>query len=585
MAETVEDRDWWRRVEEVFSRAVELPEHERAAYLETACGDDATLRAEVESLLQHEASSQEGLNRVLAEAAASYASEPQTNPDIGLRVGHFQIVRELARGGMGVVYLGVRTDSDYAQVVAIKLIRSGLRSDRFVRRFRAERQFLASLHHPNIAMILDGGSTADGRPYIVLEYIEGEPITSYCRKKQLELTRRVQLMETVSKAVGYAHKHRVLHRDLKPENILVTREEVVKLVDFGIAKLLEPDSEHARQTTSSFRFLTPAYASPEQIAGTPVSPPTDVYSLGIILYEVITGRHPWEEFRSTPYKLFVEANRKPPPPPSRAPGGLAELKRRIDPDLDNIVMKAMARDPQQRYATAAELAADLERWRLQLPVSVSKNTWHSRLSRAVRRNPVTSAAVGAAVVLAAALAGVIWNYSIESRQWRASAYPELARARHFAAMELAAGGDLEAAAEAFAECLRYLDLAADAGAGNGEVLASLQARCYTGAAWAAMRRDQADKAGAMAARAVAAAQTAHQPVLLAAALFADGDARSRRGDVKGADDRYRAACELTVPGMDLLLAAPTPETARLWLARCQDSSAADFPVPAGENTP
>ena len=570
MAETVEDRDWWRRVEEVFTRAVDLPEEERTAYLEEACAGDEVLRAEVESLLRHESVSQEGLDRVVTEAAASYVSEAGVNPDIGLRVGRFQIVRELARGGMGVVYLGVRTDSDYAQVVAIKLIRSGLRSDRFVRRFRAERQFLASLHHPNIAMILDGGSTADGRPYIVLEYIEGDPITSYCRERKLDLSRRVQLMETVAKAVGYAHRNRVLHRDLKPANILVTREEVVKLVDFGIAKLLEPESEQARQTTSSFRFLTPAYASPEQIGGTPVSPQSDVYSLGIILYEVLAGRHPWEEFRSTPYKLFVEANRKPPPPPSRAPGGDPELKRRIDSDLDKVVMKALARDPAQRYATAEELAADLERWRLQLPVSVSEQTWLSTLTRTARRNPVACAAVAVAALLAAALAGLLWRQDAVAREWQASAYPELARARHAAAIELAAAGDVAGAAEAFAGCLEYLEQAARAGA-EASTLDPLRVRCSTGAVWAAVRRDQAEKAVTIAARAVEIARRTRRPDLMAAALFADGDARSRRGDVAGADERYREACSLTAPGMNLSLAAPGADVARRWLDLCGES--------------
>ena len=577
MAQSVEDRQWWRRVEEGFTRAVDLPKNERDTYLAEACAGDATLRAEVESLLAHEAASQEGLGRVVAEAAASCASEAEPNPDIGLRVGRFQIVRELARGGMGVVYLGVRTDSDYAQVVAIKLIRSGLRSDRFVRRFRAERQFLASLHHPNIAMILDGGSTPDGRPYIVLEYIEGEPITVYCRERKLDLAARVYLMETVAKAVGYAHRHRVLHRDLKPENILVTREEVVKLVDFGIAKLLEPDSEQARQTTSSFRFLTPAYASPEQIAGTPVSPPSDVYSLGIILYEVLSGRHPWEEFRSTPYKLFVEANRKPPPPPSRAPGGNPELKRRIDSDLDKIVMKAMARDPAERYATAGELAADLERWRLQLPVSVSDRRLFSRLARTLRRNPVASAAVAAALLLAASLGAVLWREGALEREWRAATYPELARARQFTGMQLAAAGDAAGAAEAFADCLRYLDQAAQAGA-EASALDAPRARCSTGVSWAAIQRDRAAAAAAASARAVEVARRTGRPDLLAAALFADGDARSRQGDVAGAEERYREACAILTPGMDLSLASPAPQAAQRWLDLCQDRGAAEPPL-------
>ncbi len=581
MAETVEDRDWWRRVEEVFAGALDLPEADRAAYLEKACAGDATLQAEVQSLLRYETVSQEGLDRVVAEAAATYASERasdnEVSSDLGLRVGRFQIVRELARGGMGVVYLGVRTDSDYAQVVAIKLIRSGLRSDRFVRRFRAEKQFLASLHHPNIAMILDGGSTPDGRPYIVLEYIEGDPITSYCRQRKLDLSARVQLMETVSKAVGYAHRHRVLHRDLKPENILVTREEVVKLVDFGIAKLLEPDSEHARQTTSSFRFLTPAYASPEQIAGKPVSPPSDVYSLGIILYEVLTGRHPWEEFRSTPYKLFMEANRKTPPPPSRSPGGDPELKRRIDSDLDKVVLKAMARDPSERYATAQELAADLERWRLQMPVSVGEHGRLSRFWRTVRKNPVASGAIAVAVLLAAALAGVIWRQAAVERRWRASTYPELARARDFMAKQLAAGGDVRAAADSFADCLRYLRQAAEAGAADS-ALDPLKAQCSTGAAWAALRQDQAEKAAALAASAVETARSIGQPALLAAALFADGDARSRRGDVSGADERYREACNVVAPGMDLSLASPTPQTAEQWLEFCREVPPTETPT-------
>jgi serine/threonine protein kinase/Tol biopolymer transport system component/tetratricopeptide (TPR) repeat protein len=332
----------WKEIKEIFACALERQAAERAEYLDAACAGDASLRREVESLLaSHQQAGEFIETPALSTDTTLGASGEEDDADIGRRIGAYRTVKEIGRGGMGSVYLAVRADDEFERRVAIKLIRRGMEIDFIVRRFRNERQILANLDHPYIARLLDGGTTEEGLPYFVMEYVDGLPIQRYCEDSKLPVPERLKLFEKVCEAVQYAHGRQVIHRDLKPGNVLVTTEGTPKLLDFGVAKLLDPDlKEHtAEPTTAGFRMMTPAYASPEQLHGEPATAASDVYSLGVLLCELITGRRP--ERSGTPTG----------PPDERLAGG-----------LDNIIAKATSEKPGQRYAIAAQLAEDLRRY-------------------------------------------------------------------------------------------------------------------------------------------------------------------------------------------------------------------------------
>jgi len=386
----------WKRVEQVFESALEHPPAERAAFLDTACEGDAPLRQQVESLLL--ALDQAGTSAVfppLNTPATNTLASPASV--IGKRLGAYRIVQEIGRGGMGSVYLAVRADAEYQKRVAIKLIRRGTDNEFIIRRFRNERQILASLDHPNIASLLDGGTTEEGLPYFVMEYVEGHPLFSYCDSHKLTIAERLRLFRKVCSAVQYAHQHRVVHRDLKPSNVLVTTEGVPKLLDFGIAKLLDPDlaSQTLDPTTAAVRLMTPEYASPEQVLGETVTPGSDVYSLGILLYELLTDHRPYKLRDHSPYELARVICEEDPDLPSVVvnlievitlsghepfevtPTSVGEtrsttpeqLRRDLAGSLDSIVLKAMRKLPLQRYASVEELSADLGRYLDGHPVS------------------------------------------------------------------------------------------------------------------------------------------------------------------------------------------------------------------------
>ena len=286
--------DRWSRIEEIFQNALERPPSQRDEYVAQACGGDAELRSEVESLLASDSGAVTTLRSVI-EADVRQLSAAADASEAGLRVGPYLLVRELDRGGMGVVYLAVRSDEQYFQFVAIKMIRKGMDWSSLVQRFRAERQILATMTHPNIGAILDGGETEDGRPFIVMEYVEGQPITLFSESRGLSIRQRVELFRSVCSAVHYAHQKLVIHRDIKPSNVLVTPERVVKLIDFGVSKPLVPELYlgDLPKTESWQRLMTPDYASPEQVRGQEVTTATDTYSLGVLLYELLTGSRPY----------------------------------------------------------------------------------------------------------------------------------------------------------------------------------------------------------------------------------------------------------------------------------------------------
>ncbi|MEM6335703.1 MAG: serine/threonine-protein kinase, partial [Bacteroidota bacterium] len=406
-----------QRVLEMVERAFEVPAQDRAAWVAEACEGDEALRAEVEALLAADAEADAFLEQPVThagsirEAAALLAAEL---PAEG-RAGPYRLLQSLGRGGMGTVYLAQRDDGAFEQNVAVKIVRRGMDTDDILTRFRTERQILASLQHPNIARLLDGGMTADGRPYFVMEYVEGVPITRYCDEHRLSIDERLRLFATVCGAVQYAHQNLIVHRDLKPGNILVADDGTVKLLDFGIAKLLDPDFGGVEaRTRTEMRVMTPEYASPEQVRGNVLTTASDVYTLGVLLYELLAGRRPYDlpsrlqhEIErvicaedparpSTAVKRVVTLRRRDGTTETVSPDTISErrnmppdsLKRRLGGDLDTIVLKAMSKEPARRYGSAEQLAQDVRRHLDGLPVEARPATVSYRLRKFVERHRV-----------------------------------------------------------------------------------------------------------------------------------------------------------------------------------------------------
>ena len=372
----------WQRLKELFGGAVDLGDPERAAFLDEACAGDASLRAEVEVLLASHREAESFLSLPPTGAGEAGLEAPAGAPSPPLRVGPYRIVREIGRGGMGTVYLAERDDEAFHRQVAVKVIRRGMDSDFVVERFRAEREILAGLAHPHIAALLDGGTTDEGLPYFVLEHVEGVPIDRYCDERRLSTTQRLSLFLDVCEAVRHAHARLVVHRDLKPGNILVTADGVAKLLDFGLARLLDPASASPDRTATQLRFLTPAFASPEQVRGGAITVASDVYSLGALLYLLLTGRRPHGPDDATYEELTRRATLVDPPRPSAAAleepsagdplgdagrlaavreGSPARLRRRLAGDLDAMVMMALRKEPERRYPSVERLAEDVRR--------------------------------------------------------------------------------------------------------------------------------------------------------------------------------------------------------------------------------
>jgi eukaryotic-like serine/threonine-protein kinase len=390
----------WRRIKEVFTTALEIPPALRQAWLNEALPGDPSLAEEVRSLVAAYEGGGEVFEQGALAAAPELRQELQTAVE-GLRIGPYRILSELGRGGMGAVYLAVRDDAAYEQRVAIKLVKRGMDTDEIVRRFVHERKILAGLAHPNIARLLDGGTTADGRPYFVMEYVEGRRITVFAREKKLGVEEKLRLFVKVCSAVQFAHQNLIVHRDLKPGNLLVDRDGEPKLLDFGIAKLLAPPSLGglSELTRAHQRPMTPEYASPEQIAGGVVTTATDVYGLGILLYELLVGHNPAAVER----QLGAGWAERPASQSLRALGDL-RTARRLQGDLDTIIGKALDREPQRRYATATALAEDVERHLDRRPVKARRPTVGYRLGRTLVRHKLASAFV-LSVAMFAGVAG------------------------------------------------------------------------------------------------------------------------------------------------------------------------------------
>jgi len=361
----------WEVITGLFEQAAALPDAERAGWLARATSDPE-IRQAVEQLLAADATPAAVLGASLDELAAAAASPRDLGPElIGERIGAWHILRELGQGGMGTVYLAERADGAYQKQVAVKVVKRGMDTDEILRRFRRERQILAKLEHPHIGRMYDGGVTADGRPYLVMEYVAGEPINRYADARALDVEARLRLMVTVCRTVEHAHRHRIVHRDIKPSNIMVTTDGDVRLLDFGIAKLLDDDVEEgSTRTATGHRLMTPGYASPEQMAGFPTSPSDDVYALGVVLHELLTGRRPPHPLAPVSGGTTTTERLEP---PSRAAGRMqldvaaarratpSTLRRRFRAEVDTIVLKATELLPAARYDSAGALADDLQR--------------------------------------------------------------------------------------------------------------------------------------------------------------------------------------------------------------------------------
>lgn len=403
----------WRKIEAVFEQALELPWDQRPSFLQSMCDGDEELRREVQSLLDSHAGAGSFIDQPSLFVVSDEIERDKATVASGQLIGSYRVVRELGRGGMGAVYLAERADEQYQKRVAIKLIKRGMDTDAVLRRFRNERQILASFDHANIARLFDAGTTVAGLPYFVMEYVEGVSIDKYCDAHALSVPNRLKLFCEVCAAVAYAHRCGVIHRDIKSSNIVVTAEGVPKLVDFGIAKILQPASgTETLLTTADMRPMTPQYASPEQIRGEALTAATDIYSLGVVLYELLTGQLPYHFVSQSPHVMARAITEQEPTRPSTASAKSAGSSKSQIPnpkllrgDLDNIVLKALRKEPEQRYQSVEQLSEDIARHFEGQPIIARPVRAPARVWRWSRRNPILAGAASVCLVLGLA---VIW---------------------------------------------------------------------------------------------------------------------------------------------------------------------------------
>jgi serine/threonine protein kinase/tetratricopeptide (TPR) repeat protein len=450
IADTALTPERWQRIKEVFAEAQEHSPSDRTAFLKRVCEADESLHREVESLLAAAES----------EAAALAEYSPADDVMIGRRIGAYKIIQRIGRGGMATVYLASRADEQYEKQVAIKILLPELGSDDLLRRFRNERQTLAKLDHPNIVKLLDGGSTQEDLPYLVMDYVQGVPVDKYCDNHKLSTERRLRLFCQICAAVQCAHLNLIVHRDLKPSNILITEDGLPKLLDFGISKVLQPSSGSPITQTLT-RRMTPAYASPEQVKGEAVAPATDIYSLGVALYELLTGHRPYKLRQHTPAEVERAICEQEPEKPSTAvnrvetedlPDGTTvtrtpeiisalrdgqpeKLRRRLSGDLDNIVLMALQKEPQRRYISVEEFSQDIQRHLHHQPVKARRSTLAYRSVKFVRRHKTEVLAAGMmVVVLLAAAVYTAWEQRRATERARVELVSQRSRGRRSVAV-------------------------------------------------------------------------------------------------------------------------------------------------------
>ena len=436
----------WQHIFGLFERAVEVPDGERQAWLDRACGGDEVVRHAVEEMLEADRRGETFIDRGIGRELPRSAAEAR-------RIGSYRLLRQIGQGGMSTVYLAVRDDDAFQRRVVVKLVRRGMESDAILRRLRTERQILAGLDHPWVARLFDGGTTDDGLPYFVMEFVDGVQVDTYCEQHRLNVEGRLALFVKICAAVHYAHQNLVVHRDIKPSNILVTSAGEPKLLDFGIAKLLNPDlaSAEIEPTATWQRVMTPSYASPEQVRGQPITTASDVYSLGVLLYKVLTGRLPRSFKGRSPSEIEQMLSETEPVRPSAAvrlptdeappeadwdPEWIKGFERQLAGDLDAIVLKALRAAPSQRYDSVERFAADIERYQRGLPVAARAGTWRYRAARFVRRHRTAVTVAAALLVLVAGFVAAMVSQSARVARERDQARLERDRKEEVLALVL-----------------------------------------------------------------------------------------------------------------------------------------------------
>lgn len=433
----------WAQIDALFAEALDRPAAGRDAWLDAVCAHDPELRRAVAALLESANAAEAALGEsvsgyaepLLAELRTELECEERESLPMNGRVGPYRILREIGRGGMGTVYLAERADEQFRKLVALKLVKRGMDTDEVLNRFRYERQILASLEHPHVARLYDGGAADDGRPYLVMEYIDGEPVTRYCDAHRLPVEARLRLFAAVCEAVHFAHRNFVVHRDIKPSNILVTEDGTPRLLDFGIARLLDPAAPDGRRDTRpELRMLTPEYAAPEQLRGAAVTTASDVYALGVVLHQLMTGRRPRSGAAERASDVVSRVPREG--DGDEAPDEAARLRdttpkrlqRRLRGDLDTVIARALAEQPARRYSSAEALRADVQRHLDGLPVAARGDSVAYRAGKFVRRHRVGVAAASlVALSLVGGMGAALWQGERAARE-RDVARTERARA-------------------------------------------------------------------------------------------------------------------------------------------------------------
>ncbi len=571
--------DRWQQIDALFEAALDQAPDARSAFLDEACADDETLRREVEALLDASAQAdaflepdQPGLTEPLwAALAAEMVAAEETG--IVKELGSYRLREPLGQGGMSTVYLADRADGAFEQQVAVKLMRAGRSGPQLAARFRTERQILASLNHPHIARVFDGGMAEDGRPYLVMEYIDGVPIDAYCDQQRLSVDERLRLFQDVCGAVHFAHRNLVVHRDLKPSNILVTADGTVKLLDFGIAKLLDASGDGEALTQTGARWMTPEYAAPEQIRGEAITTATDVYQLSVVLYELLTGRRPFQVTGHSTFEIEKAVCEEAPARPSTAvtktqkittgtttetltPEAISRarkteilaLRKTLSGDLDAIVLKALRKEPEARYASAEAFVEDIKRYLSGLPVEAQHGSTSYRVRKFVQRNrgAVLAAAAFAVLLLGYAITATVQANRIAEERDRAQAESEKAAYVKDFLIDLFEAADPNQAQGRSLSVREMLDVAAaDAVTGLDEQ-PELQAEVFEAMGQVYRRLAVLDSAQVFLERALRLRQT-YQPtedLLLASSHHSLGLLTRDRGNLAAADSLLAHALDI-----------------------------------------
>jgi eukaryotic-like serine/threonine-protein kinase len=596
--------DRWQKIEEIFQTVVDRSPDERTATLMEICAGDDELRREVERLLAEDKYATKGYETFIGETTEGVdliLATPSDRSLIGTSLGPYRVTELIGSGGMGAVYAAVRDDELFKQQVAIKVVRRGMNTHFILQRFGQERRMLAGLDHPNIARLIDGGATADGLPYFVMEYVEGgQSITHYCAERRLSIPDRLRLFRQVCGAVQSAHQKLIVHRDIKPKNILVTRDGLPKLVDFGIAKLLDTSqsSEAVTRTSTAMRLMTPDYASPEQVRGLPITTATDVYSLGAVLYEMLTGQRPHRLKRYTPTEIerviceteVIRPSEAVGEAMSRIAGLPAKCRRQLVGDLDKIVLMAMRKEPERRYQSVEQFSDDLRRHLEGLPVVARGDTIGYRSGKFIRRHKVMVAAT--LLVIFSLLTGVVVaNYQARRAERRFQQVRRLANAFLFDFHDRIQNvpGTIEARELMAKTALDYLDSLAQESEGDAELRLEL-AQAYLkvgdvqGDPWApnlghsAAAMQSYRKALNLAERVRGGGEAANAALRIVATAYSKlGMLQAEAGDKRGAQEMLRQSGKAAAT-----VAQQTGESQDLALVETLDSRIGQMQLDTGD---